>query len=37
VSRKNIDEFLKKTHAQMWIEHDEATFDKLKKAPEYYQ
>ncbi len=37
VSRKNIDEFLKKTGAQMWIEHDQATFDKLKKAPEYYQ
>jgi N-acyl homoserine lactone hydrolase len=37
VSRKNIDEFLKKTHAQIWIEHDQATFDKLKKAPEYYQ
>jgi N-acyl homoserine lactone hydrolase len=37
VSRKNIDEFLKKTGAQMWIEHDQATFDKLKKSPEYYQ
>ena len=31
VSRKKIDEFLEKTHAQMWIEHDQATFDKLKK------
>lgn len=37
VSRQKIDEFLKKTGAQMWIEHDQATFDKLKKAPEYYQ
>jgi glyoxylase-like metal-dependent hydrolase (beta-lactamase superfamily II) len=37
VSRKKIDEFVQKTGAQMWIEHDQATFDKLKKAPEYYE
>jgi N-acyl homoserine lactone hydrolase len=37
VSRKKIDEFLQKTGAQMWIEHDQATFDKLKKAPEFYE
>jgi glyoxylase-like metal-dependent hydrolase (beta-lactamase superfamily II) len=37
VSRKKIDEFLKKTGAQMWIEHDQATFDGLKKAPQYYE
>ena len=37
VSRKKIDEFVKKTGAQMWIEHDQATFDKLKKAPEFYE
>ena len=37
VSRKKIDEFLEKTHAQMWIEHDQATFDKLKKAPDFYE
>ena len=36
-SRKMIGEFLKKTGAQMWIEHDLATFEKLKKAPEYYE
>ncbi len=36
-SRQEIDEFLKKTHAQMWIEHDKATFDKLKKAPAFYE
>jgi hypothetical protein len=36
-SRKKIDEFLLKTGAQMWIEHDQATFDKLKKAPAYYE
>ncbi len=37
VSRKKIDEFVEKNHAQMWIEHDQATFDKLKKAPEFYE
>lgn len=36
-SRAAIDEFLKKTKAQMWIEHDEATYLKLKKAPEFYE
>jgi glyoxylase-like metal-dependent hydrolase (beta-lactamase superfamily II) len=36
VSRAAIDEFLKKTGAQMWIEHDAATFAKLKKSPAYY-
>ena len=35
-SRVAIDEFLKKTGAQMWIEHDAATFAKLKKSPAYY-
>ena len=36
VSRASIDAFLKKTGAQMWIEHDAATFAKLKKSPAYY-
>ncbi len=36
VSRAAIDEFLKKSGAQMWIEHDTATFVKLKKSPAYY-
>ncbi len=36
-SRAEIDGFLKKTQAQMWIEHDAATNSKLKKAPEYYE
>jgi glyoxylase-like metal-dependent hydrolase (beta-lactamase superfamily II) len=36
-SRKAIDEYLQKTHATMWIEHDKATFDSLKKAPAYYE
>ena len=36
VSRANIDAFLKKTKAQMWISHDAATNATLKKAPAYY-
>ena len=35
-SRKNIDSFLKKTNAQLWIQHDFSTIAKLKKAPHYY-
>lgn len=37
VSRAAIAAFLKKTGAQMWIEHDAATFAKLKKSPGYYE
>ena len=36
-SREMIDAFLAKTKAQMWIEHDLATFEKLKKAPDFYE
>ena len=36
-SRADLDVFLKKTGAQMWIEHDAATNATLKKAPEYYE
>lgn len=36
VSRKDIDEYLQKHKAQMWIEHDWATSQKLKKAPGFY-
>ena len=36
-SRAEIDVFLKKTKAQMWISHDAATNAKLKKTPEYYE
>lgn len=35
-SRAMIAEFVKQTGAQMWIEHDAATFAKLKKSPAYY-
>ncbi len=36
-SRAAIEAFLKQSKAQMWIEHDAATFAPLKKAPQYYQ
>jgi glyoxylase-like metal-dependent hydrolase (beta-lactamase superfamily II) len=36
-SRAAIEDFLKKSKAQLWIEHDAITFNKLKKAPEYYE
>ena len=36
-SRAAIDEFIKKNNATMWISHDLATFNKAKKAPQYYE
>ncbi|HLI84658.1 MAG TPA: N-acyl homoserine lactonase family protein [Bryobacteraceae bacterium] len=36
-SRARIEAFLKQSNAQLWIEHDLATFTKLKKAPEFYE
>lgn len=36
-SRAAIDEFLKRTGAALWIEHDLATYMKLKKAPDFYE
>jgi len=35
-SRQSVDAFLKKTGAQMWIQHDLRAHEKLKKAPAYY-
>jgi glyoxylase-like metal-dependent hydrolase (beta-lactamase superfamily II) len=35
-SRATIEAFLKKTGAQLWIQHDFAGSAKLRKAPEYY-
>ena len=35
-TRAAIDAFLKKTGAQLWIQHDFAAHAKLKKAPSYY-
>ena len=36
-SRAAIEAFIKKTGAQLWIEHDLAHFSQLKKAPSYYE
>lgn len=36
-SRARIEEFLKKSGAQLWIEHDYLLHAKLKKAPDYYE
>jgi N-acyl homoserine lactone hydrolase len=36
-SRKVIDAFLKKTNAQLWIQHDFIGFSKLKKSPQFYE
>src|SRR5215471_13521178 len=33
-TRKTIDEFLKQSNAQLWIEHDVATHAKLPKSPQ---
>ena len=35
-SRADIEAFLKRTGAQLWIQHDLAGFRKLKLAPQYY-
>jgi N-acyl homoserine lactone hydrolase len=36
-SRANIEAFLKKTGAQLWIQHDFTATAKLKKAPQFYE
>ena len=36
-SRAELDDFLKKTGAQLWIEHDIIANAKLKKAPAFYE
>ena len=35
-ARTAVDEFLARTKAQLWIQHDFGAHAKLKKAPEYY-
>ena len=35
-SRASVEAFLKKTGAQLWIQHDLTATAKLKKAPEFY-
>ena len=36
-SRATIEEFLKKTGAQLWIQHDFTANAKLKKSPQFYE
>jgi N-acyl homoserine lactone hydrolase len=36
-SRKAINAYIKQTGAQLWIEHDPATFNRLPKAPDFIQ
>jgi N-acyl homoserine lactone hydrolase len=36
-SRQAIEAFCKKTHAQLWIEHDLTNFNKQKKPPDFYE
>src|SRR5215469_4912422 len=35
-SRAMIEDYVKKTHTQLWIEHDFLANSKLKKSPQYY-
>jgi len=32
-----VDQFLAKTHATLWIQHDKAQFDPLQQAPADYE
>ena len=36
-SRKAVEAFMKKNHAQLWIQHDFIANAALKKSPEYYE
>jgi N-acyl homoserine lactone hydrolase len=36
-SRRELDAFIKKQKAQLWIQHDLLQFEKLKKAPQFYE
>ena len=35
-ARAEVERFLQRTGAQLWIQHDLVAHRKLKKAPEYY-
>ena len=37
VARQTVDAFLKRTGAQLWIQHDFQADAKLRKAPAYYE
>jgi len=36
-SREELDAYIKKNKAQLWIQHDLVHFEKLKKAPQFYE
>jgi len=36
-SRKALEDFVKQTGAQLWIQHDSALYMKLAKAPQYIE
>jgi hypothetical protein len=36
-TRQKTEEFLRKTGAQLWIQHDPTTYAGLRKAPEFYE
>ena len=36
-TREKIEQFLKESGAQLWIQHDYIANAKLKKAPQYYE
>ena len=36
-SRAAMEAYLKQSGAQLWIEHDPETFNRLKKAPDYIE
>lgn len=36
-TRQQVDAFLAQSGAQMWIQHDPATYATLKKAPDFYE
>ncbi len=36
-SRKDLDAYIKKQKAVLWIQHDLLQFEKLKKAPQFYE
>jgi N-acyl homoserine lactone hydrolase len=35
-TRRKVEDFIRRTHATAWIQHDPATYAPLKKAPAYY-
>jgi glyoxylase-like metal-dependent hydrolase (beta-lactamase superfamily II) len=37
IAREDVEEFLSRTGAALWIQHELAAHRKLKKAPEYYE